>query len=334
MILLFFLLFQVEGPGWTVKIEPTQYEYYPKEPMWFVAKGTNETEKELKSLAKEGFIEMDGKYCGKLYDRTNLLEITERMAKPGEELKYPPKSIRALSFILGEICTDVFPMYWGRVDEVEEFYGVHKICYVRKWKEYSREFYKWEEKREEFCAEFKIVYPSEGEDRDFYNKYLKGSNLIDVTYLDERKKLEAIQEFPTSWYTGWLLDKFYRSLSIGDAEYLLEEIKKPMKERQFYDYKEIGGEKIKLEEVIKIYAEAGEKFIKAKKNHPLKNLIYATIAYEYFHLGDLKKGIEYGNMALEGEYPKWYKFFNYDYTGGIVQFDKANLKKIIEKLKN
>lgn len=336
MVLLFFLLFQIQGPGWTVKLEPVQYEYYPKEPIWFKVEGINETERELESMAKEGFIEMDGKYCGKLYDSTALFELIQRIQKVGEELKYAPKSIRRLSFRLSEVCRDVFPIYWERADEKEEFYGLHKICYVRKWKEYSREDYKWEEKREEFCTEFKIVYPPEGEDREFYNKYLKGEHLADVTELYEDKKIEAIKEFPTSWYTGWLLDKFYTNLSIGDAEYFLKEMKKPMEERSFYKASTYNytKERKDLKELIKIYAQAGERFIKEKRSHPLKAVIYATIAYEYFHLGEYKKGIKYGEKALEEDYPQWYKMFSADYTGGVIQFQKANLKKIIEKLKD
>ncbi|MEJ5167341.1 MAG: hypothetical protein WHV67_09995 [Thermoanaerobaculia bacterium] len=335
MILFLFILFQIQGPGWTIKIEPVQYEYYPKEPMWFKVKGVNETERELKSIADEGFIEMDGKYCGKLYDKTSLMEALERQTPPNEELKYPPKTIRALSFILGEICHDVFPMYWGKADEIDEFYGLHKICYVRKWKEYSREVYKWEEKEERFCSEFKIVYPPEGEDREFYKKYLTNDSLEDVTKLDEKKKAEALEEFPTSWYTGWLLDRFYPNLSHPDVEFILKEIKKPFKEREFYkeNSRRLYWMKMDFKRLLNIYAEAGEKFIKEKKSHPLKTLIYATLSYEYFHLGEIKKGIRYGEKALEGEYPQWYKFFSYDYTGGVAQFQKANLKEIIEKLK-
>lgn len=333
---LLFLIFLFEGPGWTVKIEPVQYEYYPKEPMWFKVIGVNETERELESIANEGFIELDGKNCGKIPDRTALYEMTQKMLKANEKIKYPPKSIRKLSFILGEICHDVFPMHWGRVDEIEEFYGLHKICYVRKWKEYSREVYKWEEKEQRFCSEFKVVYPPEGEDRHFYNKYLKGSNLPDVTYLDERKKLEAVKEFPNSWYAGWLLDRFYSNFSLGDAEYFLKEIKKPLEAREFYkeNLKRLSWMKMDFKKVLDIYAEAGEKFIKEKRSHPLNILILATISYEYFYLGETEKGIKYGEKALEGEYPLWYKFFNHDYTGEYAQYQRMNLKKIIEMLKD
>lgn len=334
MILFLFILFQIQGPGWTVKIEPVQYEYYPKEPMWFIAIGVNNTERELESIANEGFIELDGKYCGKFRDNSSLYEATMKMQKASEKLKYPPKSIRKISFILSEVCNDAFSIYWGKVDEKEEFYGLHKICYVRKWKEYSREVYKWEEKEERFCSEFKIVYPPEGEDREFYNKYLKGSNLVDVTYLDERKKIEVLEEFPTSWYSGWLLDRFYPDLASPGEEYFLKEIKKPMEEREFYkeNSKMLSWMKMDFKRLLKTYAEAGEKFIKAKKSHPLKTLIYATISYEFIFLGDLEKGKRYGEKALEGEYPQWYKFFNYDYTGGVAQFQKQNLKKIIEEI--
>lgn len=332
-MLLFFLLFLTEGPGWTVKIEPIQYEYYPKEPMWFTVIGVNDTERELENLTDEGYIELNGKYCGKIYDNTSLYEIIERKSKPGEKLKYPPKSIKKISFLLEEVCYDAFPIHWGRADEMEEFYGVHNLCYIKKWKEFSREKYEWEEKKEIFCADFKITYPPEGEDRKFYNKYLKESNLDNITKLDESEKLKAIKEFPTAWYTGWIIDRFYPDLAYGDADNFLEELKKPIKERNNYRIIKLSTEEKGIEEIIKIYAEVSEKFLKSHKNHPLNSLIYATLSYEYFYLGDFEKGLKYGENALEGDFPQWYKYFNHDYTGKTLKFLKENFKKIMQKFR-
>ncbi len=335
MLFLFILYFSnFEGPGWTIKIEPVQYEYYIREPMWFVIEGINETGRELKSISKEGFIEFDDKYCGRAPDNTALFEIVQKMVKPGEEIIYPPKAIKRVSFTLGEICQDISKIGVPWAEERDEFYGMHKLCYVRKWKEFSRQSYKWEDKEQRFCTEFKITYPPEGEDRDFYNKYFKKRHLFDVTYLSESEKLEAVEEFPTSYYTGWILDNFYPLLTMYDFKYIIIELKKPIEERGFYKEKKEEYLRMKRDpkKAIKIYAKSAEKFQEKHKNHPLRALIYGAMAYEYINLGDKKKAIKYGKEALKLDFPQWYKYFNYDYTGDILSYNIENLRKLIEEI--
>ncbi len=56
------------------------------------------------------------------------------------------------------------------------------------------------------------------------------------------------------------------------------------------------------------------------------------MAYEYLNLGNRKKAIKYGKEAIKLDFPDWYKYFNYDYTGDILKINKENLRKLIEEL--
>lgn len=334
VFLIFLFLSDFQGPGWNISIEPVQYEYIIREPMWFKIEGENKTERELKSISEEGTIEIDGKDCGAPKDLSLFYEMANKGLKSEEDLKYPKGSKKRLSFLLSDICEDRYEMTWWLNDKRDDFYGKHNLCYVRKYKEYLREEKSYEEKEERFCTEFKIIYPPEGEDRDFYNKYLKEKGINEVSQLDDKNKIKAIEEFPTSRYTGWILDRFYPLFISMKGEDFLKELKGEANKVSEIIKSSLKGKEMNLDErkIMKIFAEGGEKFLKRHKSHPLNEIIYTIMAFEFFYLGEREKGILYGEEGLKGEWQWWYKYFYYDPSGEIIRYGKSSLKSLIETL--
>jgi len=325
VFLIFFLLGELQG-GWSVKIKPVQYEWYVGEPIWIELEAENLQEYDLDAPSKMGFIELNGRKCNNIYQKGILPMTSKEEGEKEKEKKDPPGARLEISFELNEICNDALKGAWWQNFEDDEFYGKHNICYVRKFKIVDRETIEYKLMEERFCDEIKIIYPAEGEDRDFYNKYIRRKNMNNVTMLSEDEKLKGISEYPTSRYIGWILDKFYNILSY---EMQIPKRKREMDLRFIYE-----NNKKDIKEIMRVYALNGEKFLKKNKNHPLEQLINATIAYEFYYLNDLKKAKKYAEKALLMEFPAFYKYFNYYPRNEIIKIHKQNLEKLLEEIKN
>ncbi len=351
MYLIFLLLFlssisiSKEGPGWEVEIKPVTYEYYSGEPLLFYIIGKNKTDRELKGMGEEGILELDGQRCQyKITDKSSLFRMVREPGK--KEFSYKKGDIHKESILLSDLCKNRFLSTWLMLAVKDDFFGIHKLCYLRKYGEYSREKYKWEEKEERFCTEFKIIYPPEGE-REIYKKYIEGKQINDIREISIKEKLEIIKEYPTSIYTGWILaegfdffklypggkyiiEKFkkgedrYFSLGRNNLYYLTkEEIEKSSKEKL-----------IKEEELFKEYIKAGERFIEKRWNSPLIPLIYLSIAYENLAIGDIEKFLYYGEKAEKMELPEWYPSIAGQWPQEeYIELEKNKLKETLEEVK-
>lgn len=286
---------------WTLQIKPVQDVYLLMEPFIMEVKVLNQTKGELKPFEIPHRLYLDGEQCTGPLSSPKLTGVLRINVEDLENFMKNYKSRDYFPFLLNSTCDSALAPTWWKNDERDDFIGTHTFCYES---EYMKQYYT-------FCTEFRVEYPSLGDDRDAYKKFLKNKGVSDVTFLSEREKEALLLEYPASRYAGWLLAQPYIAfLSFISGRDLVNDLLQPRGKRHFnyiwQRYEPPSKKNIEPEEDSQKYINAASLFLKRHKDHPLSSIIYANAAYCYMILGKWREALEMAENSLELDWPEWY----------------------------